>query len=629
MRLKKVYISLFFFIGFCSVVFPQLQPQSTNVLNGTVIINGPDTVCQGTSGFMTLNGATSSPAYWQVSTTAGVTWSNITNTNVTNTYFMAMNNLCFRVILVNGDTSQTTCLTVDPASDAGNITGGGSFCNSASGLLSTTGVTGVASGWYLVNGSTYTSLNNTTSSQAFSAISQSATYAYVVKSGVCKADTSQISINVSPLSDAGTLGSDNTVCASGNTGTLSGNAQSGAISAWQYSVNAGNTWVNTGTLAATYTYNNITQTTLYRRIVKSGVCPADTSNYVTIQVDAPAVAGTLSGGGIYCGAPASGTLSLSGHSGTVSAWQYSVNNGTNWIVATGTAATFNYSNLTQTTLFRVLIGNGVCPTVYAGPDTVFYSPSALAGTINPSATQLCLGSQLTLAVNNYNGNHLQWQVSQNGGTNWSNMPYTIDNITFPLSDTSLFRVIVSNTLCPSDTSAITSVLAIPYPLVNILNKDTIIDQGNTIPLLATGQGTPSWFPAESMSSPNSFATQATPYSSTWYYLTASKNGCSSRDSVFIQVNEGEYQGMIANTITPNGDGINDAFYIEHIEVFKSSDLSIFNEYGQLIFHESPYLNDWKGTYNNSRLPDGVYYYVLKFSDKSKLFKGSITITSRP
>ncbi len=100
--------------------------------------------------------------------------------------------------------------------------------------------------------------------------------------------------------------------------------------------------------------------------------------------------------------------------------------------------------------------------------------------------------------------------------------------------------------------------------------------------------------------------------------------------------------LIPNVITPNGDGSNDIFIITQdsqnndSQLFKSTDthlkindfyisnkLTIFNRWGQKVFQQKNYLNDWNG----DKLPDGVYYFVLKchgeFEDD--VFKGSLTI----
>jgi hypothetical protein len=37
------------------------------------------------------------------------------------------------------------------------------------------------------------------------------------------------------------------------------------------------------------------------------------------------------------------------------------------------------------------------------------------------------------------------------------------------------------------------------------------------------------------------------------------------------------------------------------------------------------MNDWKGTYKGSRLPNGTYYYVVKQGGTGEEYKGTLTI----
>lgn len=79
-----------------------------------------------------------------------------------------------------------------------------------------------------------------------------------------------------------------------------------------------------------------------------------------------------------------------------------------------------------------------------------------------------------------------------------------------------------------------------------------------------------------------------------------------------------------NFISPNGDGLNDAFEINNVQLYKDYTLTVYNESGMEVFKQlSNYNNDWNGTYNGEQLPTGVYFYVFKKG--SSEFKGSISI----
>ncbi len=69
-------------------------------------------------------------------------------------------------------------------------------------------------------------------------------------------------------------------------------------------------------------------------------------------------------------------------------------------------------------------------------------------------------------------------------------------------------------------------------------------------------------------------------------------------------------------ITPNGDGVNDVLFFSCIYEGEgggenNSELTVFNQWGNEVFHAQPYKNNWEGTYNGEDLPPGTYYYILK------------------
>ncbi|PRX57222.1 PKD domain-containing protein [Flagellimonas meridianipacifica] len=84
--------------------------------------------------------------------------------------------------------------------------------------------------------------------------------------------------------------------------------------------------------------------------------------------------------------------------------------------------------------------------------------------------------------------------------------------------------------------------------------------------------------------------------------------------------------FFSNTMTPNGDGANDVFYIENIETFPNNQLTIYNRWGHVVFERAGYSNDWEGTYKGKPLPVGTYYYYIRLNDPdNRSHSGYVTI----
>ena len=87
-----------------------------------------------------------------------------------------------------------------------------------------------------------------------------------------------------------------------------------------------------------------------------------------------------------------------------------------------------------------------------------------------------------------------------------------------------------------------------------------------------------------------------------------------------------------NGVTPNGDGINDAFFIQNIEQFKGNSVEIFNRWGQNLANIKDYdnvNNNWKGTIGSSNeiAPSGTYFFIINLGNGTKSIKGWIELTS--
>jgi gliding motility-associated-like protein len=62
--------------------------------------------------------------------------------------------------------------------------------------------------------------------------------------------------------------------------------------------------------------------------------------------------------------------------------------------------------------------------------------------------------------------------------------------------------------------------------------------------------------------------------------------------------------IVPNVITPNNDKLNETFIITSSP--EANDLTVFNRWGQAIYQDPDYQNDWAG----NEAASGVYYYRL-------------------
>lgn len=85
--------------------------------------------------------------------------------------------------------------------------------------------------------------------------------------------------------------------------------------------------------------------------------------------------------------------------------------------------------------------------------------------------------------------------------------------------------------------------------------------------------------------------------------------------------------FIPEAITPGvQDGRNDIWIISGLEKFETNELIVINRWGDVVYEASPYVNDWDGTRNGKPLPEGTYYYTLRFDiDEGQIYKGKIVI----
>ena len=110
-------------------------------------------------------------------------------------------------------------------------------------------------------------------------------------------------------------------------------------------------------------------------------------------------------------------------------------------------------------------------------------------------------------------------------------------------------------------------------------------------------------------------------------------GCVESDEIFFTVDRNIYI-WIPNAFSPNGDGINDVFYVRGLEQYEITEFQIFSKWGQRLFQNGSlfYVENehqgWNGFANSELMTPGVYVYrvTLRLADGSRRhFAGDVTL----
>lgn len=104
-----------------------------------------------------------------------------------------------------------------------------------------------------------------------------------------------------------------------------------------------------------------------------------------------------------------------------------------------------------------------------------------------------------------------------------------------------------------------------------------------------------------------------------YYATQSNNCGSASDSTYLVFFD--IQNLtLPNIITPNGDGKNETIRIDHIESCTWV-MAIYNRWGGLIYEKT----DYQGTWPETTIGDGMYFYELTNLENDQHLKGWIQV----
>ncbi|HUS01807.1 MAG TPA: gliding motility-associated C-terminal domain-containing protein [Chitinophagaceae bacterium] len=384
---------------------------------------------------------------------------------------------------------------------------------------------------------------------------------------------------------------------------------------WQSRNSVNNTWTdipmgNSNTLVKTFVQNTAADIYEYRLAVaasgniNSSQCRVYSQPFLFTIDPTPAI--MITANSPVC---ENSTLTLSATGGTQYQWS-GPNNFTSNLPTLQLAG----ARLNQSGKYYVTVTNAEGCT-NKDSAAVIINPSPLVTTAFANTT-ICTGDSVQLIASG--GTAYQWTPSK--GLSGNNIP---DPKASP-AQTTQYNVIALNQFSCKDT-AVVDVIVHPKPIANA-GDDKIIFKGQSIRLSGNINTTGNyfWSPPVAIDNIHSLQPVVNPSSDMYYILNLVSNfGCGiSNDSTLVKVYNGIF---IPNAFSPNGDNVNDTWNISGLGACTNFEVSVYNRWGQLVFHAKDKIKPWDGTFKGMLSPVGAYTYYIKACNGVDAIKGMVLL----
>ena len=253
----------------------------------------------------------------------------------------------------------------------------------------------------------------------------------------------------------------------------------GALSQqWQLSIDGGATWNNINLQTATsltLTGVTIAQNNYIYRCVYTGLCNISTTNGAVLSIQtAPTLSQQPSNASICAGTGTTFSVSASGSNITYQ-WQLSTDAGVSW---NNISAASNQLSITNTTVlqnnhqYRCIV-SGTCTPALTSNAAILNVTAPVVISTQPADAIFCGSGNPTFTVSATNSNNgFQWQLSTDGGINYTNVTGAITN-TLNVNATSTsfnnyrYRTVINNGVCPVVNSSAALLTINPLPVVTL------------------------------------------------------------------------------------------------------------------------------------------------------------------
>ncbi|MEO8770865.1 MAG: PKD domain-containing protein [Ferruginibacter sp.] len=357
------------------------------------------------------------------------------------------------------------------------------------------------------------------------------------------------------------------------------------------------------------------------RIFADNGCTGDTTKLIHIN-DKPSASFNISGN--TCIGDNFLFTSSTTHSNTISSnWYWDFGDAQTINITTGNTATHAYTNAANNIIVRHAVSVAGCKSdtvvnvisvIHSNPVADFIitmdtaceqKPAYFSATANPTITT--------------------WQWIFGNGTGTGTPPFTRNYNNAGIYTATL--IVQDANGCNS--SPVSNTITInPNPNIDA-GPDLLVKIGTGKIILATISNAPQhsflWTPANYLNNNSILNPLTKPDNDIVYTITAINNTthCISRDSVSVKVVTDIY---VPSAFSPNADYLNDRWEIPGLEAYPNAEVTVYNRYGQMIFHSKGNAISWDGTYKGAQQSQGSYVYVIATGDKKiGTLKGTVTL----
>ena len=189
-------------------------------------------------------------------------------------------------------------------------------------------------------------------------------------------------------------------------------------------------------------------------------------------------------------------------------------------------------------------------------------------------------------------------------------PNTSNPVATPGSTTTYTVTIHENT-CNETGTLSTNVTVLPLPAVHATSANDLTCSVGSSQLNATGATSYIWSPSTGLNNTIIANPVASPEGTTLYTVTGKDaEGCTNSDTVTVKTDFSmNALYLLPNSFTPNGDGVNSCFGIKYWGIVHQLDFSIYNRFGERVFHTTDPNACWDGTYKGKPQNINVFVYV--------------------